>query len=76
MYRQFTELTFEPFIKGSAGVSQTLSPALAQLLPFTSSSVEPGSLEAIINSPIPYLGPEADNLISFDILFNEILFVS
>ena len=45
VYIQLTELTFELFIKGSAGVSQNLSPADAQLLPFTYSSVEPGSLE-------------------------------
>ena len=45
VYRQLTELTFELFNSGSAGVSHNLSPALTQLLPFTSSSVDPGSLE-------------------------------
>ena len=39
LYRQLTLLTFEELSCGSAGVSQILSPALAQLVPVTSSSV-------------------------------------
>ena len=39
VYTQLTLLTLLPFNCGSAGVSHILSPAVEQLEPFTSSSV-------------------------------------
>ena len=33
---------------------------------------DPGSFADKINSPIPHLGPDDNNLISFAILYNEI----